>query len=373
MASSSENDLAELIAVTVAAALEQHFHRESIAPSPSSLDSTRSPSVVLAPPPSSGVSPLSPSLVQCDDDVDPGPSVSRIFYMKTPREGVESSKFSNLCGSAYLKHFHKEIWTQFRRRKETIRGWFLISKDDRVESILFANYKNNPKAKKDCLQFIKDNLRTLGDLGPFHTNGQRTYIPFSENIVFDYFITHKTYWRHVYQDKQSQHQDLEEDGVEARENEEHLLLEQNSQEQSPCIEAHRADEDHEGISQPRPVDKIKRHSKVISSGKKKRRSLEKQTDSLDVDVKNLSDFDKLTIVQCAMGLTNRAQVLRSVKTWLSERKKVRKFVPKLKDIQKMTNEEVVHSVAKWAIRKNLVQYVPGASEGFELETWKCVE
>jgi hypothetical protein len=131
-------------------------------------------------------------------------------------------------------------------------------------------------------------------------------------------------------------------GIQAGEDEEQMLLERNNQTHSPTNVAN-PEEDYGAETQPQHPERKKRTHRATTSGKKKKASSSKKlSDSIDVDVENLSDFDIGTVVQCAMGLTNRALMLRRVKKWLLDRNEVKKSVPNLKNIQKMTNEQVLH-------------------------------
>jgi hypothetical protein len=108
------DELAKLLAAGVAAALQEHFKYSATLRRESPSRGLEFPTVgcqspvrvqqINSPPPSNSIVPIDP-------EVDPRPTACRIFSMKTPREGTEASKPCNLCRSAYLKHFHTEIWT----------------------------------------------------------------------------------------------------------------------------------------------------------------------------------------------------------------------------------------------------------------------
>jgi hypothetical protein len=122
-------------------------------------------------------------------------------------------------------------------------------KGERIESVLFTNYKNNLETKKNYMQIIKENLKSLGNLGPLFKNGRRIYISFNEKIVFDYFINHKTYKRHVYQ------------------------------------------EDYEAKTQLHcPQKKRRLHIATTIRKKKKANSIKKLSDFVDIDVENFVRF-----------------------------------------------------------------------------------
>ena len=143
-----------------------------------------------------------------------------------------------------------------------------------------------------------------------------------------------------------------------------MLIEQNSQRQPPPIIGN-SEEDYEVETQPQHPQKKHLHRTITIEKKKKISSTKKLSDFVDVDVENFSDFD--------MGLTTKPPVLRIIKKWPLYRNKMKKSMPKVKNIQKMTNEQIVHRVAKWAVETNIVQYILNGNKSFELENWRLVE